>query len=273
MKEHMHPQIKGRRRFFEEVAVREVEPDGFEITLDGRALKTPNRNALIFQSQRLARAVALEWDHQGVETGLGMESGIEPASMPLMSLTATWMDVTTANMDVTTANVLRYLQTDSACYFAEKQMRILVGRQREHFLPLHDWLREDFNIELATTDTLNKLPHPPASIARMVTLVEALDPAALTALQCATMEAKSLVMGLAVVLGRMTPKEAEVASRLEEEFQMEQWGLVEGGHDLDIAANKVSLNSAAVFLHLLDGEEGRLRRIEHLQKTLAALDF
>lgn len=273
MKEQVHPQIKGRRRFYKEVAVRAAEPGGFEITLDGRALKTPSRNPLVFQSQRLARAVALEWDHQGVESGPGVESGIEPASMPLMSLTATWMDVTTADPDVTTANVLRYLRTDSACYFAEKPLRILVARQREHFLPIHDWLRDDFNVELATTDTLNKLPHPPASIARMVTLVEALDPAALTALQCATMEAKSLVMGLAVVLGRITPKEAEAASRLEEEFQMEQWGLVEGGHDLDIAANKVSLNSAAVFLHLLDGEEGRRRRIGHLQQTLSALEF
>ena len=27
--------------------------------------------------------------------------------------------------------------------------------------------------------------------------------------------------------------------RLEEEFQIEQWGLVEGGHDMDIVAAKV----------------------------------
>ena len=107
--------------------------------------------------------------------------------------------------------------------------------------------------------------------------------AALTALQCATMESKSLVLALSVVLRQTTPEgtgcqlshsgtragiltharnhirtrshitpapvpasvpaqhtAAMEAARLEEEFQMEQWGLVEGGHDLDRAATKVT---------------------------------
>lgn len=41
---------------------------------------------------------------------------------------------------------------------------------------------------------------------------------------------------------------AEEIARLEEEFQMEQWGLVEGGHDLDRAACKVSQSFLSLAL-------------------------
>jgi ATP synthase F1 complex assembly factor 2 len=41
-----------------------------------------------------------------------------------------------------------------------------------------------------------------------------------------------------------------VASRLEEEFQVEIWGVVEGGHDMDRLNNAVRLSSVASFLSL-----------------------
>jgi ATP synthase F1 complex assembly factor 2 len=33
-------------------------------------------------------------------------------------------------------------------------------------------------------------------------------------------------------------------------LQVDKWGLVEGGHDVDIADLKVQMSSAVVFLHL-----------------------
>ncbi len=50
---------------------------GFEIALDGRALRTPGRRPMRFASEALAWAVAAEWDSQ---TG---SRGIEPSTMPL----------------------------------------------------------------------------------------------------------------------------------------------------------------------------------------------
>lgn len=46
-------------------------------------------------------------------------------------------------------------------------------------------------------------------------------------------------------------EEAIAASRLEEEFQVEIWGVVEGGHDMDRLNNRVSLSSADLFMRLL----------------------
>jgi ATP synthase F1 complex assembly factor 2 len=45
--------------------------------------------------------------------------------------------------------------------------------------------------------------------------------------------------------------QVRAASRLEEEFQVEIWGVVEGGHDMDRLNNSVSLSSAGVFMGLL----------------------
>jgi hypothetical protein len=40
------------------------------------------------------------------------------------------------------------------------------------------------------------------------------------------------------------------ASRLEEEFQVEIWGVVEGGHDMDRLNNAVALSSAGLLFGL-----------------------
>lgn len=45
--------------------------------------------------------------------------------------------------------------------------------------------------------------------------------------------------------------DAIAAARLEESYQMEEWGLVEGGHDIDIADMKVRIAGPAMFLRLL----------------------
>ena len=53
---------------------------------------------------------------------------------------------------------------------------------------------------------------------------------------------------------------------------MEQWGLVEGGHDMDRVAGQVNLNSVSAFLHLLDGDSGHAGRVEALRGAIEKLD-
>lgn len=43
-------------------------------------------------------------------------------------------------------------------------------------------------------------------------------------------------------------------SRVEEEFQIGRWGLVEGGHDLDRVNCRVNLSSASFLLWLLQNQ-------------------
>ena len=45
------------------------------------------------------------------------------------------------------------------------------------------------------------------------------------------------------------------ASRLEEEFQLEIWGVVEGGHDMDRLNNAVRLSSVGLFMSLFHDQQ------------------
>ena len=48
---------------------------------------------------------------------------------------------------------------------------------------------------------------------------------------------------------------AIAAARLEETYQMDEWGLVEGGHDIDIADMQVRIAGPTVFLRLLQAPQ------------------
>ncbi len=45
-------------------------------------------------------------------------------------------------------------------------------------------------------------------------------------------------------------EQAKLASRIEEEFQLEIWGVVEGGHDMDRLNNSVRLSSVDCFMRM-----------------------
>lgn len=51
--------------------------------------------------------------------------------------------------------------------------------------------------------------------------------------------------------GYLDLTQAFQVARLEEEFQINEWGLVEGGHDVDQANAKVRIAAPSLFLRLL----------------------
>ena len=69
-----------RPRFYKHTSI-DRDGDAWRVTLDARPLPTPAGQALRLPSQRLALAIAAEWDAQ--------IDRIEPASMPLMALAST----------------------------------------------------------------------------------------------------------------------------------------------------------------------------------------
>lgn len=78
-----------------------------------------------------------------------------------------------------------------------------------------------------------------------------LDPWRLAAMEQLVSTSKSLVIAAALLHARLSVAEAVKAARLEEEFQLEDWGMVEAGHDLDIADTNTRLGAPAVFTRLL----------------------
>lgn len=58
----------------------------------------------------------------------------------------------------------------------------------------------------------------------------------------------------------------KAASRIEEEFQVEIWGVVEGGHDMDRLNNSVNLASVGVFNELLHQDRNIIELLLHKNK-------
>lgn len=78
-----------------------------------------------------------------------------------------------------------------------------------------------------------------------------LDNWQLIAAEQLTVTCKSMLLMTAVLKGRLDAKQAIDASRLEEDYQLEEWGAVEAGHDLDIADINIRVFSPSLLLQLL----------------------
>ena len=95
-------------------------------------------------------------------------------------------------------------------------------------------------------------PQQPQAVVEALTqvLVRA-DDWQLAGITAASAAARSLIAALALARGRIRPAEAPILLRVEENFQTEEWGVVEGGHDIDAADLAARCAAPAVFLGLL----------------------
>lgn len=212
------------------------------VTLDGRDLRTPAKKLLSVPTEGLAWAIASEWEAQPKQR-------IQPSLMPLMTLATTTIDQfpdIRANM---TRSMLRAMESDVACLLSSDQPA-LAAKEEARFAPLHAWLKDELALELTITGSL-VLTHPEAALPRAAQLLASADDWQLSALDSMTSATKSLVISLALARGHIGAEEACIASRVAEQHQIDEWGEVEMGHDLDAADCAVRLSSSSTFLKLL----------------------
>jgi ATP synthase F1 complex assembly factor 2 len=251
-----HQRIKGRSRFYKHVGVkRSSDGEAWQVLLDSRVLKTPARNPLHLPSQELALAVAMEWDFQT------SQKGIEPTLMPLMTLSSTAIDQISPAAELTVQSVMNYLRTDTTCFpVSPSEDAKLRERQDRLWTPIRQALEEEMGIVLHVSDGgLARPEHPAATVRRIQALLESLPSLELAAVQCITMDCKSLVIALALAHRLITVQEAFAAARVEEQFNIDEWGLVEGGHDFDITHSELQLTAASSLLWLGRGSANQLR--------------
>lgn len=216
------------RRVYKQVAVAAAE-GGFEVRLDGRAVRTPARNPLRLPTAALAQAVADEWDAQG-ET-------VQPGSMPMMQLAATALDRVVPDPAAMADAAARFAETDLVCYRADGPPA-LVHRQHASWQPLLDWVALDHDAALMVAHGIMPVQQPATALAAVRAAVGRLDPWRLTALSVAASAAGSVVIGLALVTGRLDAAGAWDASQLDETFQIEQWG-----EDAEAAERRAALRA------------------------------
>lgn len=228
------------KRFYKDVSI-DSTGGRFAIALDGRMAKTPARSALSAPTQRLAEAVAQEWRSQGEH--------IEQRTMPLTGMLTAAIDGKASDAQGWRDQVLQYLQSDLVCYRADGPVS-LVARQAECWDPYLDFMRKAFKADLVTTSGIVAVGQPEKSVSSVCDALNAQSAETLFALQILTAISGSAVIALGVWKGVFPMEQAFEASRLDEQFQEEKWGVDEEAKGREAGLRR-DFMTAAKFLTLL----------------------
>ncbi len=230
------------KRFYGAVSVAPLG-DGFTVTLDGRAVRTPAGRQVTLPTEALARAVAGEWEAQ--------EENVRPHTMPMMQLANAAIDRVQPHRHEVVEQAVGYARTDLLCYRADSPPE-LTDRQAASWQPLLDWAAETYRARLRVTRGVTAVGQPAAALDALGAAVEALDDLELAALASIAGASGSLIVALALAAGRIGADEAHAVSQLDESYQVEKWG-----EDVEAQARyrrlHADIRAAAAFLALARG--------------------
>lgn len=196
--------------------VRSVE-GGYGVFGDDRPLRTPAGQPVVVASRRLAEAIAHELQAQ---TGL---KTLNIAALPHLRLTATAIDQVAATREAYIDALAAYGETELLCHRAEHPADLVEG-QHGAWQPLLHWAAERFQAPLTNTAGVMPQSQPPASLAALRQAIAAYDDLRLAALAVAVPTTGSLVVGLAMVEGRLDAEQAFAVAEFDESYQIERWG-------------------------------------------------
>jgi len=202
------------KRFYKTASATKAE-GGWTVQLDTRLLKTPAKAPLTLPTQALAETIAAEWEAQGER--------IHIQAMHLTRLANVAIDRTPETRAGMADEVANYCGTDLLCHTAEAPAD-LVERQSNSWAPIREWAGEALGVVLLPVPGIIAAPQPEASLTAARTHAASLDDFRLTGLAYAMGLLGSALLALAIEQGRLTAREAYALSRVDEEFQIEQWG-------------------------------------------------
>ncbi|MFN7594038.1 MAG: ATP12 family chaperone protein [bacterium] len=206
------------KRFWETaLAVPRLE-GGYGVVLDGRPLRLPGGSILATESRPLAEAIAEEWHKAGGAKGGEMRQ----EDVSLTRILAAVQERIAPDPKPMLEGILQYGGTDLLCYRAEDHR--LAARQAEAWQPWLEWAALTLDAPLRVTQGLMPVAQAPESLAALKAAVAQHDAYGLAALGVAVPALGSLVLGLALSLGRLDAEEAHRLAILDEVFQEEFWG-------------------------------------------------
>jgi chaperone required for assembly of F1-ATPase len=202
------------KRFYKTVSVALGE-GGFGVLLDGKPVKTPARNLLSLPTEKLANAIAAEWQAQGDE--------VIATSMPLLRLANSVIDGITKSREGVVDAILRFGENDLLCYRAHQPPE-LAARQRAGWNPVLDWAQQRFGAQMTVAEGLTHIDQPAEARAALRQALVGLDAFTLGGLHVVASITGSAVLALAVLEGEVSGPKAFALSRIDEAYQAEKWG-------------------------------------------------
>lgn len=216
--------MKTAKRFYKEVTTAPSN-NGFAVLLDGRQLKTPGKLALIAPSQNAAELVAAEWEAQ--------IDKIRPETMPVTRLINVTIELAPKNRDALVLEARRYAGTDLLCYRADEPVS-LAERQAEEWDPILTWAAAR-GIALETTIGVTAIEQNAEPLDQIATYAKNHDDLKLTLYVHLIAVYGSAILAMAVMEKFVSGQKGFALSRLDNLYQIEQWG--EDEEAAEIAAN------------------------------------
>ena len=230
------------KKFYKKVSLTQSDdaPGAFALALDGRIAKTPKRAPLAWAREDLMQAVAQEWD--------GAQEVIDTSAMPLTRILTTIIDFGDEARQALCDEVLSFLGSDLVCYFAATPAA-LIERQEKIWTPYLNRWSAHFGAELSVAKGIVAVDQPEEAKKAAQAYLDGLSTPTLFVCRAATELTGSAVLGIALIEGWASAEEIFAASRLDEHFQQERWGIDEEAAMRE-AAIKRDFLGAAQFLSL-----------------------
>lgn len=202
------------KRFWTTTATVAVD-GGYTIELDGKPVKTPAKSALILPTSAMAAAVAKEWDAQ--------DGKIDPGTMPVTKGANAAIDKVATQKAEVTALLAAYGDSDLLCYRAAGPAA-LIAQQAAAWDPLLDWAGERFGVRLKSGEGVMHVAQDPDGQARLTAELDAMTAFELAGAHDLIALSGSLIIALAVIDTHISATEGWSISRVDEDWQISQWG-------------------------------------------------
>lgn len=207
--------VERPRRFYKAGSV-VAQDAGFAVALDGRTARTPAGGRLVLPTRALAELVAEDWARQ--------DEVIDLTGMLATRLAFTAIDADHQARAALAAEAARYAGSDLLCYFADGPQPLL-EREVAHWGPVLEWAEQALGVAFERATGIVHRPQPPATVARVKELAEALDGFSLAGLAFGVGLFGSAILAFAVQRGQLTGDAAFDLHRLDEAYQEERWGV------------------------------------------------
>lgn len=202
------------KRFWEKVTADEVD-GGYAVHLDGRPVRTPLKTLVVVPTQSMAEAMQAEWEAQ--------DEKIAPLTMPVTRAANAALDKVMPQHTEVVDMLAAYGDSDLLCYRADSP-EALVAKQAQGWDPLVDWSATDLGAPLQLRTGVMHKPQDPNSLTALRAHVAEMDAFRLTAFHDMVAIPGSLILGLAIARGRLNAQAAWDLSRIDEDWQISQWG-------------------------------------------------
>ncbi len=205
-----------RKRFYTSAGIAEG-PDGFAVTLDGKPIRTPGKNALVAPTRELAEAMASEWDAQKDE--------IDPMAMPLTRLANSVIDGVAGNVQAVADDAAKYFESDLLFYRAGFP-EALIAKQAEHWDPVLRWAADDLGAHFILTEGVIHVQQPDTAVAAARGALPA-DAWTVGAFHVVTSITGSALLALALRHRVLDEAQVWAAAHVDEDWNREKWGIDE----------------------------------------------